>query len=156
MDYNKLKQELLQDPEGIGYLALLESGAHNVIEEVLNQKQYTRYGTVGIDKTLIWLAKYGVLPRLRAASNGVNTEVASIAEIAILMVQNPNIASIDLGNTEVQTMFDVLVSAGVIQINEKDDLFAQSEVLKSRSEVLGLGFVSSGDIANVAAEVLGG
>lgn len=156
MDYQKLVEELKLDPEGLGYEAMLLSGSHNLIEEVINAKRFLMPGLVGIDTALIWMATHGILPKLRVASTSSNQDVAAIAEIAILLVQNPNISKIDFGIPEVQTMFGVLVSAGVISSLERDEIFNKSLVYRSRCDVLQLPYVSAQDIANIAQDVLNG
>lgn len=156
MDYEKLKEELKNDPSSFGYSTMLQNGSHNLIEEVLNTKQFEEFGFVGIDVALIWMAKYKILPKLRMAQQSGVDSVSAIAEIAILLVQNPNISRIDFGIPEVQAMFQALVDAGVIAEVERDELLSKSVTLKSRCEILHIPYVSAHDISMVAQEVLNG
>ena len=147
MDYTALHAEITDDPADLGYAPFVAAGSHNQIAELLNEPRDPGPGAIGVADALIWIAKYGMMARLRAAAQGDNAQVASIAEVALLLVQNPNIPAIDLALPDVQTMFAVLVQAGVVTADERDELFAESEVVRSRAETLGLGRVNAEDVA---------
>ena len=153
MDYTALRTEIQADPDALGYAPLMAAGSHNQVADALNEPRYPSPGKVDIATALIWIAKHGLMARLRAATGGDNAQVASIAEVALLLVQNPNIPAIDLALPDVQQMFAVLVAAGVITADGRDELFVASTVMQSRAASIGLGVVIADDISRALAEV---
>ena len=153
MNYTALHTEIQTDPDALSYAPFVAAGAHNQVAALLNEPRYPGPGMVPITTVLIWAAKYGVLAKLRAATQSGSAELASIAEVGLLLVSNPNIPAVDLALPDVQQMFGVLVAAGVIAADERDELFAYSIVMRSRADVLGLGTVQAGDVAQALAEV---
>jgi len=147
MDYTALRTEILTDPVGLGYAPFVEAGSHNMVAALLSGPRYPATGKVDVATALIWIAKHGLMARLRAAAQGDNPQVASIAEVALLLVQNPNIPAIDLALPDVQEMFGVLVAAGVITADERDELFAASIVMQTRAEMLFGRNVSADDVS---------
>ena len=87
MDYTALRSEILTDPAGLGYAPFVEAGSHNQVAGLLNVPRYPSPGKVDVATALIWIAKHGLMARLRAAAQGDNAQVASIAEVALLLVQ---------------------------------------------------------------------
>ena len=81
------------------------------------------------------------------AAQGNSMELAGIAQVGLLLTQNPNIPTIDLGLEDVQQMFAALVQAEVISAAQRDELFASGVHLRSRADVLGLGYVSADDVS---------
>jgi len=146
MDYAALRSELTTDPLGLGYAPLLEVGAANQVADALNEPRYPTDGPVTIERVLRWAAKYAVLPRLQLAAQSDNMALAGIAQVGLLLTQNPNIPTIDLGLEDVQQMFAALVQAEVISAAQRDELFASGVHLRSRADVLGLGYVSADDV----------
>lgn len=147
-----LYHELTTDPEELGYAPLIAAGSHNRVAEMLNRPRYAALGTIGIAQALIWMAKHGILARLRAAVQGNDPTIASIAEVATMLVSNPNIAEIDLGLTDVQTMLSSLVAAGVIPQTAEDELLAAAMVQRSRAEILFGRSVSVDEVSEVLNE----
>ena len=147
MDYDALRDELTQDPAGLGYAPLLDAGSANQVAAALNEPRYPTDGPITIERLLRWAAKYAVLPRLQAAAQSDNMQVAGIAQVGLLLTQNPNIPVIDLGLADVQQMFGALVQAGVISADERDELFAAGVHLVSRADVLKLGAVTADDVS---------
>lgn len=146
MNTTILKQELQQDPLRLGYAPLLAVGAANQVADLLNAPRYPTDGPVTIEQVLRWAAKYAVLPRLQVAAQSDNMALAGIAQVGLLLTQNPNIPTIDLGLEDVQQMFAALVQAEVISAAQRDELFAAGVTLRSRADVLGLGTVSADDV----------
>mgnify|MGYP000917485113 FL=1 len=146
MNTTILKQELQQDPLGLGYAPLLAVGSANQVAALLNESRYPTDGPVTIEQVLRWAAKYAVLPRLQVAAQSDNMALAGIAQVGLLLTQNPNIPTIDLGLEDVQQMFAALVQAEVISAAQRDELFAAGVTLRSRADVLGLGTVSADDV----------
>lgn len=147
MDFDALRNELTQDPAGLGYAGAIEQGSHNIVAALLNQPRYPGLGPVDITSMLIWIAKWGMLNRLRLAAAGDNPEVASIAEVAMLMINNPNISAVDFGLPDVQSMLAALVQSGAIPDPAYQELKQKAAVLRSRADILGLGTVSADDVA---------
>jgi hypothetical protein len=147
VDYSKLRAEIAEDPAGLGYAAWAAGGSDNAIAEVLNAPRYDALGKVGITPMLIWIAKYGIMARLRAAAEGDNAQIASIAEVAALLVQNPNIDAIDFGLPDVQAMLGALAQAGVIPAEAYQEVLTIARVRVSRADLLGLGTVSADDVS---------
>lgn len=152
MNYDVLHDELTQDPAGLGYAPLLASGSDNAVAALLNEARYPTDGRITIERLLRWAAKYAVLPRLQQATQSENQQIAGIAQVGLLLTQNPNIPVIDLGLPDVQQMFGALVEAGVITADERDELFAAGVRLRSRAEVLGLGTVAADDVSRAREE----
>ena len=142
-----LHDELTNDPEGLGYAPLLAAGSANAIADLLNAPHYDALGKVGITPMLVWIAKHGVMARLRAAAAGDNAQIASIAEVAMLLVQNPNISAIDFGLSDVQAMLAALAQAGVIPQDAYTEVLTLATVHVSRAQQLGLGTVSADDVS---------
>lgn len=125
----------------------VESGSDNQIAGLLNAPRYPAYGKVEITPVLVWLAKYGIMPRLRAATSSANQTIAGMAEVAILLVNNPNIPALDVGLPEVQQMLTALVMAGVVPMEASEELLTTAAIQRSRAEILGLGTVTADQVA---------
>jgi hypothetical protein len=147
MDTQALHSEIINDPAGLGYAADVATGSANHVADLLNAPRYDAYGKVLITPVLIWLAKYGIMPRLRAATQGDDKAIAGIAEVAMMLVSNPNIPALDVGLLDVQVMIDHLVTAGVIPVDAASELMDLATVKRSRAEVLGLGVVTADDVS---------
>ncbi len=147
LDLNALRTEIVMDPEQLGYGDAVATGSDNQVAALLNAPRFPAYGKVEITPVLIWLAKYGIMPRLRAAAAGDNVEIAGIAEVALMLVSNPNIPALDVGLPEVQAMLTALVQAGVIPLAASDELLDLAQIQRSRAEVLGLGTVTADQVA---------
>lgn len=147
LDLDALRTEIMLDPEQLGYGDAVESGSDNQIAGLLNAPRYPAYGKVEITPVLVWLAKYGIMPRLRAATSSANQTIAGMAEVAILLVNNPNIPALDVGLPEVQQMLTALVQAGAIPGEASDELLTLATVQRSRAEVLGFGTVTADQVA---------
>jgi hypothetical protein len=152
MDIAALRNELTTDPAGLGYAPLLDAGSANQVAAALNEPRYPTDGPITIERLLRWAAKYAVLPRLQVAAQSDNIALAGIAQVGLLLTQNPNIPEIDLGLEDVQQMFAALVEAEVISAAQRDELFASGVHLVSRADVLGLGYVSADDISRAVVE----
>jgi hypothetical protein len=142
-----LHDELSKDPQALGYAPLLAAGSANGVADLLNAPRYDALGKVGITPLLEWIAAYGVMARLRAAATGENAQVASIAEVALMLVSNPNIPALDLSRPRVQQMLGALTQAGVIPQEAHAELLALATVRVSRAQQLGFGTVTADDIS---------
>ena len=147
MDYSTLHSELVNDPEALGYQSPLSAGAHNQVADLLNEPRFGALGSVPITPLLEWIAKYGVMARLRAAAAGSDPEIASIAEVALMLVNNPNIPALELGRERVQQMLGALTQAEVIPQEANDELIGMATTQRSRAAMLGLGWVSASDVS---------
>ena len=142
-----LRDELTNDPAGLGYAPLLAAGSANQVAAMLNEPRYDALGSVPITPLLEWIAAHGVMARLRAAAARDNAEIASIAEVALMLVSNPNIPALDLSRPRVQAMLAALTQAGVITQGAHDELLALATVHVSRAHQLGLGHISADDVS---------
>lgn len=147
-----LFQELAADPADLGYAALIATGSHNVIAEAMNRPQFDALGKVEITPALIWIAKWGIMARLRQAAAGEDPQLASIAEVAILLVNNPNISAIDFGISDVQTMLGGLAQAGIIPAPAYAEILATATHKRGRGQILGLGTVTADDVSQALQE----
>jgi hypothetical protein len=147
MDYAALRAELTTDPAKLGYGPLLAAGSANRVADLLNAPTQAGLGKVGITPMLIWIAKHGVMARLRAGAASDNAGLASISEVALMLVSNPNIDAIDFGLPDVQAMLGALVQAGVIPADAYQELTGIATVQRSRAQVLGWGHVSADDVS---------
>ena len=147
MDYTALRAELTTDPAKLGYGPLLAAGSANRVADLLNARTQAGLGSVPITPLLEWIAAHGVMARLRAAAAGSNEQVASIAEVALMLVSNPNIPALDLSRVRVQQMLGALTQAGVIPTEAQTELLGMATTYVSRAEVLGLGWVSADDVS---------
>lgn len=146
MDYEVLRAELSTDPVKLGYEPLLRAGSANRVADLLNAPTQTGLGKVNITPMLIWIAKHGVMARLRAGTASSDPALSSISEVALLLINNPNIDAIDFGLPDVQTMLGALSQAGVIPSDAYQELASIATVRRSRADVLGLGTVSADDV----------
>ena len=147
MDYTVLRAELTNDPAGLGYGPLLAAGSANRAAALLNEPTQAGLGKVAITPMLIWIAKHGVMARLRAGTAASDPALASISEVALLIINNPNIDAIDFGLPDVQAMLGALAQAGVIPADAYQELTSIATVQRSRADVLGLGAVSADDVS---------
>ena len=111
---NELRNELTLDPAGLGYAPLLAAGSANQVAALLNEPRYETLGSVPITPLLEWIAVHGIMARLRAAVAGTDAQVASIAEVALMLVSNPNIPALDLSRSRVQKMLQVLAIGCIV------------------------------------------
>ena len=147
MDYTALRQELTTDPAKLGYGPLLAAGSANRVADLLNAPTQAGLGSVPITPLLEWIAAHGIMARLRAAAASSDAAVASIAEVALMLVSNPNIPALDLSRPRVQAMLGALAQAGVIPADAQAELMGMATTYVSRAEVLGLGAVSADDVS---------
>ena len=147
MDYTALRAELITDPAKLGYGPLLAAGSANRVAVLLNERTQQGLGSVPITPLLEWIAAHGIMARLRAAAAGTDAAVASIAEVALMLVSNPNIPALDLSRVRVQQMLGALTAAGVIPADAQTELMSMATTYVSRAEVLGLGWVSADDVS---------
>lgn len=147
MDYAALRDELTADPAGMGYAPLLAAGSANQVADLLNESSQEGLGSVPITPLLEWIAAHGIMARLRAAAARPDADVASIAEVALMLVSNPNIPALDLSRPRVQAMLGALAQAGVIPAAAQAELLGMATTYVSRGWVLGLGYVSADDVS---------
>jgi hypothetical protein len=147
MDYVALRAELTTDPAKLGYGPLLAAGSANRVAALINESTQQGLGSVPITPLLEWIAAHGIMARLRAAVAGDDVAVASIAEVALMLVSNPNIPALDLSRVRVQQMLGALTAAGVIPADAQAELMGMATTYVSRAQVLGLGAVSADDVS---------
>jgi len=147
VDYDALRNELTTDPAGLGYAPLLAAGSANQVADLLNASTQQGLGSVLITPLLEWIAAHGIMARLRAAAAGEDADVASIAEVALMLVSNPNIPALDLSRPRVQAMLGALTLASVIPADAQAELLGMATTYVSRAQVLGWAYVSADDVS---------
>lgn len=141
MDYDKLKNELVNDPLGIGYSALTDADASvalNAKNRVVVEETFVNAKTVMA--TLGATAGATFLDALASAA-------ASNRAISWAMDFIKSDSGIDVGNTETRNMLDSLVAANVLNSADVATVKSLAEKTVSRGEELGLGLVKPGDVS---------
>ena len=147
-----LRDELINDPEGLGYAGPLATGSHNAVADMINTPRYPALGSVEITPLLEWIADHEIMARLRTAASGGDTALASIAEVALMLVSNPNIPSLDLSRPRVQRMLGALYAGGAVSTEAYEELLDMATIQVSRAMALGLGTVAADDVSRAIAE----
>ena len=140
MDYTILKNELINDPLGIGYASLSDIDAaaainsknrSTVVEHFVNAK--------------------GILAELGAVAGAAfldALDATAVSNSAVKWAMNfiRSDSGIDVGNIETRNMLDSLAAANIldpVSVSKIKDLAVKNI---SRAEELGLGVVKPGDI----------
>lgn len=138
MNLDRLRQELIDDPEEIGYGPALHAADDAELARRLNRSD--RPGGVAVLNTrqlLEWAAANGRYERIEAAAGNASdaSGVRSIAKVALAMLTRAD-AVIDLANAEHLALLNGLVVANVISLSDKQSLVGKAAVLQSRAEEL--------------------
>ena len=123
-----LRDELLNDPLNIGYLAMSDdecaASLNDPIRQVIGQATRTDF--------IRWAARHDSLNKLESDTGATK----SISRAVLFMMQTDGV--IDFTDPEIVAMMDALVTAGVFTQTEKDDLMALATKTVSRAQELGL------------------
>lgn len=154
MDDAALYAELTNDPEGLGYAALIAIGSDQGIADVLNRADRAGKREVPAGDVIRTLTLCGRWPGIVLASRRAPTDTAADAVIlaAINMVEaTMHFPTFDLQDSTylgaITAGLDALVSAGLIDANDKAIVLALDAATVSRGQQLGLGIVSHMDVA---------
>jgi len=146
MDHIALRNEIMNDPAGLGYVGHVQSGADNRIADLLNQPAGQRYVPLSIGEVLIWAAQTGAMRKLSAGTQHPEQAIATVAETALALINAP-LETIDIGRAEVRGMLDALVTGGVLTVSDANSLLERASRMSSRANDLGFGSVSDQDVA---------
>lgn len=145
VDLQKLKNEIENDPLERGYSNM----TNNEIVFSLNAKNRTFYKPLSSKALLAWSAVNGRLRKIKNAIDSPNEQLSSIAEAAYLMIVRDN-TELDLNLVDRMTLLNTLVGAGVLTVEDKQDILDVANIVGSRAEELGIGsvFISHVDYVN--------
>lgn len=148
--YTILLNELINDPEHLGYRTLLESGSHSSISNIMNEKNIIGEIFIPLDKLEDYMLTNGTI--LLIEDTAANTGPAQNAAKLILRLLSSRLVGIKTNDPAVQNVLNVLVSENVIteqNIEEINSLVPPKKL--SRGEVLfGENFyIKHEDIGNV-------
>lgn len=145
-----LTDEIMNDPEGVGYQPHVDAGDHAAVAALLNEPRYQTTGAREITsrELLVWGGGEGRLARLRAAvgNDQLPDTIRSMADAALRMLQRED-TTLDMSRPEIVGMIDALVQASVLTDADRTSLQTLSTREISRAEQLGLGRVSHRDVA---------
>lgn len=139
MDHYALKNEIENDPENIGYAGKTDQE----VADLLNQKNVNRLRSISINEVLIWAGKRGAFTKLKAHRNEPD-HIGNLCETALAMFGSAD--SLDLENTDVQTMLGAFVSGGVFTQEDANSLLETATFKISRAESLGFNGLGAGDV----------
>lgn len=146
MDYVALAAELTDDPAGIGYAGMDDTGAAAAI----NAPSQTVTRGVPMTDVLRWAVSSGALLAVQtaAAGQGAGTDATArtLATGALMMIQLGAGTELGIDDPEVAGMLSAMVAKGVISGAQRDALLTRGVQHVSRADVLGLGYVAPGDV----------
>lgn len=145
MDLQKLKIEIENDPEAIGYDYLNKTA--DEILTLLTTKNRTRKRVLSSAELVAWAAAEGRLVKIQDAGTDSNypPTVRSIALAASLLLTRDG-TTLDLNLTDRQQLVGGLVQAGVLSADDSTALYALATETISRLEELNLGETHLGDV----------
>ena len=137
MNMTVLKDELLNDPLGRGYSSMSDL---EVIQSLLEVNRSVLTSILS-DDLLAWAGMNGRFVKITRVEEDEtkSDELRSVAWAARTMVERDG-TDLDLNLPDREAMLDLLVSEGVIDSSDKDDLVSLASRQVSRAEELGLGF----------------
>ncbi|MEW5857404.1 MAG: hypothetical protein AB1861_08485 [Cyanobacteriota bacterium] len=130
MDYNRLRHEILENPENLGYAGK----THDEIAELLNAKTRSRLEPIPISESLTFLMRHDLLKKIDATP--INSPIYSIVNGIRASFQ---MSAVQLDRPEVDFALSLLVTHGFITEEQKQELFNIATVKVSRAEELNLG-----------------
>jgi hypothetical protein len=143
-----LRQELTDDPEGLGYATLSDPQA----ADLLNTANRTVRGTAQASDVRRFVLIKGLWPKIAVAAQSAPDPVVQGTAITILQTLAPHsFEQIRMSDTEVfdavSQMLDVMVGASIMTPEQKIAMIALGDVVISRAEQLGLGYIHHIDVA---------
>jgi hypothetical protein len=139
VDLQKLKDELTNDPGGIGYPARDDHAA-----DAINALTRTKVGSVTVKELVMWAAEFEVLTEVDTrATVETQSKRKNVAKAALLVFRWPPSETVDIANPGFAALLDAL------QLDRAATaaLKAMSMRACSRAEELGLGRVTASDVA---------
>lgn len=119
--------------------------------DAINEKNRSSYRKLDSQELLRWAADESRAASIRKAANEHPVpQVQSIAIVADQILMRDN-ATMNLSDTDVQSMVASLVTAGVIKQSDSDALYALAATQVSRASELGLPHITPSNVANARA-----
>ena len=147
MDLAALQDELLTDPEQLGYADHVEAGRDADLAALLNAANRSGKRPVpkaSILRHVVEAARWGALEDLAA---NASSPYRDAARSAIRAFQPGDFETIDLARPAVAALLDALVAGGALAADDKTAILALADAQVSRAEQLGLGAVGHLDVA---------
>jgi hypothetical protein len=150
VNYTALKQELVTDPLGLGYGALIAKGDHMGTAALLNAPDRPARRPIPAKAIKRYLMLKGRWAAVKgAAADGALPQVLRAAAGTVLDALEA-FEDFDAGDPEVEAamaaMIDALVAAGALAPEDKAAIMALGDARRSRAEELGLGPVRGGHV----------
>jgi hypothetical protein len=142
VQYNILKDEIQNDPLGIGYSTMDE----NAIMTSLNAATRAKRVLVPIWKIKKHAIENGYWVALRAVADDSESPLHAVATLTVDYIGDERFENLDMDLTSTQTLLGGLVAGGIITQSQADDLFAMGDEFQSRATELGLPTVNLGHL----------
>lgn len=148
-----LQDELLNDPESLGYAPHIAIGADGCIAELINAPRYPTIGKLPISSLQAWMMAESVQDEsgrsiwqaMQDAAAGTGPEKRAAQEA--LDIMGSRFDSVDLALPRPAALLEGYSLAGLISADQKAAVIAMATTMKSRADVLFGGSVSDVDIA---------
>lgn len=137
-----LRDEIQNDPQGLGYAAWLPDSP-GTVADLINAPTQTMVKAISSAEAQAWAAA-GPYAAVVDASN--NTQHPCRASCLVVRQTFAAAVDIHLERPEIQQMLAAWVSTGICTAAQRDDLLARATQPASRAEVLSLGAVTINDI----------
>ena len=148
MSINILREEIINDPLGIGYTAMSDEA---VLASLLIKNRSILVPLTGPPLIRV-LATNGRLAKLKRASeqwaDDTKDVVTSIAMVAMSMIEREG-ATLDAGNAADVALVNALVSANVLSAEDRTALVDGATQIVSRATELNISHVRLGDIQRI-------
>lgn len=141
-----LGDEILNDPTGKGYAALIEEQPGAVCD-LLNAKTETKLGLLDRANLTMWAVAEGMLGKFEDESVDKTSPLRDSA-LAILYVLKGATSGIDFSIQQNLDGFAAWISLGKMTEAQKDAALALATLPASRAEVLGLPYVTEEMLRN--------
>lgn len=146
MDIGKLKAELVEDPESIGYSGMTDEQAAAALS-VADRSYLT---PIGSRRLLEWSMKSARLADIEDATTTGPEPIRAIARGAMFLLSRSD-TELDPGNATHVAMINGLIAGGVLSDDDKAELIGMGQNQRSRAAEVGLGEVRASDIMKARA-----
>ena len=143
-----LANELKNDPQALGYAAHLPDDPVRVVD-LLNSTSTTMVKAIHSTTAQAWAAQG---PYATIVDTGNDKTHVCRASCLLLQATISSGVDIHLERSDVQGMFGLWLSTGVITQAQHDDLYVRATQPASRAEVLGIPAPTARDILNAWSE----
>lgn len=131
MDYTLIKNEITNDPRSMGYASM----THDQIVSSLNTKNITVQEPISSRNLLLWGGNNSRLDSITSASTNTSLTgaVRSVAIAALHMISRAD-TELDMTDSNITQMFNVLVGASILTSSDLTSLNTLSQVSRSWAE----------------------